>query len=261
VASGLLADGRLSELVPVLGGNRKGESDMGSRLLGKLPVPQAAVILLLVPILLTVWVYYGKQAHFEQLFTTPEGRWNPDVFSAIYEYIMAFLLMFCIPALVVKVVFKENLRDFGVQLGNWRTGLCFVAIGSPILLAIAWAGSSDVAIQAEYPLAKSTMRNLPLLLVVEIVYLVYYVGWEFFFRGVMLFGLEGQYDAVTGILVQTIPSTIVHIGKPASENFAAILAGLAFGYMAIRTRSILYPLVLHAIVGIGTDVFVTLRLT
>ena len=77
----------------------------------------------------------------------------------------------------------------------------------------------------------------------------------------MLFGLERQYDAVTSILIQTIPSTIVHIGKPASESFAAILAGLAFGYMAIRTRSILYPLLLHAVVGIGTDVFVTLRLT
>ena len=234
---------------------------MGSRLLGKLHAPQATVILLLVPILLTVWVYYGKQAHFERLFTASEGRWNPDVSSVIYEYMMAFLLMFCIPALVVKAAFKANLRDFGMQLGDWRTGLWIVAIASPILLAVAWVGSSDVAVQAEYPLAKSTMRNLPLLLAVEILYLVYYLGWEFFFRGFVLFGLERQYDAVTSILIQTIPSTIVHIGKPASERFAAILAGLAFGYMAIRTRSILYPLLLHAVVGIGTDVFVTLRLT
>jgi membrane protease YdiL (CAAX protease family) len=91
-------------------------------------------------------------------------------------------------------------------------------------------------------------------------YLVYYLGWEFLFRGFMLFGLEGRCGAVLAILVQMIPSAIVHIGKPASESFAAIAAGLVFGYVAFRTRSILYPLLLHAIVGIGTDVFVTLHL-
>ena len=77
----------------------------------------------------------------------------------------------------------------------------------------------------------------------------------------MLFGLEKKYGAFTAILIQTIPSAIVHIGKPASESFAAILAGLVFGYLAIRTRSIFYSFILHAAVGIGTDIFVTLRLT
>jgi uncharacterized protein len=77
----------------------------------------------------------------------------------------------------------------------------------------------------------------------------------------MLFGLEKRYGPLTAILFQMIPSAIVHIGKPAGESFGAILAGIIFGYLAIRTRSILYPLILHATVGISIDIFVTLRLT
>jgi membrane protease YdiL (CAAX protease family) len=76
----------------------------------------------------------------------------------------------------------------------------------------------------------------------------------------MLFSLERRYDALLAILVQTIPSAMVHIGKPVAESFAAIVAGVAFGYLSWRTRSILYPLVLHAVVGIATDAFVTWRL-
>ena len=76
----------------------------------------------------------------------------------------------------------------------------------------------------------------------------------------MLFSLERRYDALLAILVQTIPSAIVHIGKPVAESFAAIVAGVAFGYLSWRTRSILYPFVLHAVVGIATDAFVTWRL-
>ena len=223
--------------------------------------PESSFILIVVPILLTVWVYFGKQADFDQLFKGFQGRWNQDFYSAVFEYLTAFLLMFWVPYFIIKMVFRKGLKEFGFRIGDTRYGFRFVAIALPFLLWAAYVGSSGSAMQSEYPLAKSTMRHLPLFLTVQVFYLMYYVGWEFLFRGFMLFGLEKQFGAITAILIQTIPSAIVHIGKPASESFGAIFAGLVFGYLAIRTRSIFYPLILHAIVGIGTDVFVTLRLT
>lgn len=220
---------------------------------------KSTLILLVVPIVLMLWVYCGKQAQFDRLFGQIQGRWGQDFYSTIYEYLVAFLLMFVVPFLVVKLAFKQDLREFGFRLGDARYGLRVLVIALPVLLLVAYVGSLDSAIQAEYPFAKSAMRHVPLFLLVESFYLLYYLGWEFLFRGFMLFGLEERYGAVLAILVQMIPSAIVHIGKPASESFAAIAAGLVFGYVAVRTRSILYPFLLHAAVGIGTDVFVTLR--
>lgn len=221
---------------------------------------ESALILLVVPIVLLLWVYCGKQTHFDRFFGQIQGRWDQDFYGTIYEYLTAFLLMFVVPFLVVKLVFKQDLCEFGFQLGDARYGLRVLVIALPILLLSAYAGSLDPAIQAEYPLAKSAIGHVPLFLLAELFYLIFYLGWEFLFRGFMLFGLEERHGAVLAILVQMIPSAIVHIGKPASESFAAIAAGLVFGYVAFRTRSILYPLLLHAIVGVGTDVFVALRL-
>jgi membrane protease YdiL (CAAX protease family) len=214
---------------------------------------------LVVPIILMLWVYYGKQTAFDELFGQVGGCWGQDVCSAIYEYSAAFLLMFAIPLLIVKVAFKGSLRGFGFRMGDARWGFRFVAIALPVSLLAAYVGSLDPAVREEYPLAKSMIGDVSTFLIVEVFYLVYYLGWEFLFRGFMLFGSE-KYGALAAILMQVIPSTIVHIGKPASESFAAIVAGLVFGYIAVRTRSILYPLILHAVVGIGTDVFVALRL-
>jgi membrane protease YdiL (CAAX protease family) len=216
-------------------------------------------ILLVVPIILMLWVYYGKQAAFAELFGRVGGCWDDDSASVIYEYSAAFLLMFLIPVLLVKAAFKGSLREFGFRMGDARWGFRFVAIALPVSLLAAYIGSLDPAVREEYPLAKSMIGDVSLFLIVEAFYLIYYLGWEFLFRGFMLFGLE-EYGVLVAILIQTIPSAIVHIGKPASESFAAIVAGLVFGYLAVRTRSILYPLILHAAVGIGTDVFVALRL-
>lgn len=218
----------------------------------------AHLILLLTPILLTLWVYFGRHVSL-----TPESLPNPlpvawDVFSVLWEYLAAFVLMFVIPALIVRLAWRQPLAAFGFTFSDWRLGLRLVAAIAPVMLLAAWLGSFDPAMQAEYPQARSALASLPLFLLLEGVYLVYYLGWEFLFRGFMLFGLEKSYGALAAILIQTIPSTLVHIGKPFNETFSAIFAGILFGFVAWRTRSILYPLILHALVGIGTDVFAAL---
>jgi membrane protease YdiL (CAAX protease family) len=224
--------------------------------------PESAFILFIVPVILTLWVYYGKQANFDQFFKGFKDSLNNDIYSTIYEYSTAFLLMFWVPYFFVKMAFKKGVREFGFQMGDKRYGFRFVLIAVPLLIWSAYIGASGAGIQKVYPLAKSAVDHLHLFVIVEIFYLIYYVSWEFFFRGFMLFGLEKRYGSLTAILIQTIPSAIVHIGipaKPATESFGAIFAGLIFGYLAIRTRSIFYPLLLHAVVGIATDIFVTLR--
>ncbi len=221
---------------------------------------RSMVILLLVPLVLTVWVYYGKQADFPELFPKIAAGLSIPGSSTIYEYLAAFLLMGLIPFVFAAIFFKRTLKDLGLRPGDWRFGLKSLAILAPLFLLFAYLGSGDAAMQAEYPLAGQVMRHAPSFLIIELFYLLYYFGWEFLFRGLMIFGLEDRFGAVAVILIQTIPSAIVHIGKPAAESFAAIPAGLLFGYLAVRSRSFLYPLFLHAVIGIGTDLFITMRM-
>ncbi len=220
---------------------------------------KARWILLLTPILLTIWVYFGKRFNFSQYFTS-SGRLPTDAAAVIFEYLAFFLLMFCVPALLIKLVWKQRLRDYGLQWGDWRAGLRIVALVLPFMLLGAYTAAHDPGMRAEYPLAKSMMHSMPLFMLSELFYLVYYFAWEFFFRGFLQTGMHKVYGPVMAILIQTVPSAIVHIGKPFAEIFSAILAGLVFGYAAWRTRSIFFSMLLHAVVGISTDLIITLLL-
>jgi membrane protease YdiL (CAAX protease family) len=167
--------------------------------------------------------------------------------------------MFAVPFLVMVLLFQKDPGELGLQLGDTAYGWRALVIGVPVALVVAYVSSASPAMQSEYPQAKSTMRRPLTFLIAEACYLIYYLGWEYLFRGFMLFGLAQGYGAAPAILVQTIPSALVHIGKPAVESFAAIVAGVVFGYVALRTRSILYPFVIHATIGIALDVSSTLR--
>jgi membrane protease YdiL (CAAX protease family) len=225
------------------------------------PDLETGFILLIVPIVLLCWVYYGKRTAFERFFGRRPPPPNSEVYGVLYEYSAAFVLMFVAPFVVMTAGFKADPREFGLQPGNVRLGGRILGFGVPLALIAAWLGAARPAMQVEYPLAKSIKGAPRQFLLVEAFYLIYYVGWEFLFRGLMLFGLRQQYDALLAVLVQTIPSALVHIGKPATESFSSIVAGVLFGYIALETRSIFYPVILHAVVGIATDVFVTLRTT
>lgn len=217
-------------------------------------------ILLLVPVLLTLWIYFGKQDFFDKSFGNLMNVWNQDFYSTVYEYLCAFIFMFVIPFIFIKFIFKERLTDYGFQKGDTGYGLKFFLLSIPIILLLMYVGSGTESVQQEYPLAKSIVNHTNYIIIIEIVYLIYYISWEFLFRGFMLFGLEKKYGGLFAILIQTIPSTIVHIGKPFGETMGAVIGGLILGYVALRTRSILYPFLMHALLGISTDIFVILRL-
>ena len=74
----------------------------------------------------------------------------------------------------------------------------------------------------------------------------------------MLFGLEEKFGYYA-IFIQMIPFLILHNGKPVLEAFGAIIAGLALGVLAYRTRSIFYCVFTHACVMFSIDFISILR--
>ncbi len=217
------------------------------------------LILLLVPVSVTLWVYFGRDAHALPLLTPLARHWDRDVLAVVYEYILALLLLFAVPAVAARFLLGCRLAEVGLTVGDRALGWRLVAILLPLALISAYIGSFDPAMQREYPLAKSALIDPLLFTGIEALYLSFYFAWEFLFRGFMLFGLEREWGPVAAILIQTMPSTLAHIGKPFAEIVAALLAGLVLGYVAVRTRSILYGLLMHAVVGIILDILVVMH--
>jgi membrane protease YdiL (CAAX protease family) len=153
---------------------------------------------------------------------------------------------------------KTSIRDLGGGLGDRRFGSIFVAITLPlIILPLAYVSSNVPEVIMEYPLAKVLFSWPQMVVWYELAYvLIYYTAWEFYFRGFLLFGLESVFGGVSAILIQTISSTLVHIGKSEGELMGSIVAGVVLGALALRTRSFWYGFIIHACLGVFVDLFV-----
>ena len=93
--------------------------------------------------------------------------------------------------------------------------MLLAAAGLPIALVVGFIGSRDPAMQIQYPLSKEACADPRRFVRFEIAYFVlYYVPWEFVFRGLLFFPLVPLIGLIPALAVQTIISTLYHFGHP-----------------------------------------------
>jgi membrane protease YdiL (CAAX protease family) len=146
------------------------------------------------------------------------------------------ILFLLVPLLFIIIVFRESPRDYGFTLGDWRAGLVITIGGILLMTPIIWfLAKLDPSSQAYY---QNMTANLPWNTFGQI------FAWEFMFRGFILFGYARKFGE-NALWIQAVPFALLHIGKPEIETLSTIFGGFAFGWIAYRTRSFLYPFIIH----------------
>ena len=211
-------------------------------------------------VLLTVYLYQGHYTWFAPIVGWDGTRGTVGEWYAHgCQFLLAFALMLVVPVLWIRFGLKEKLAEHGLCLGDWRFGLPFLGIAMVVLAIPLYINAANPEFRAEYPLALLAGRSAGHFLLWESCYLVYYIAWEFFFRGFWQIGLGRRMGIFPAMALQTAVSTVMHIGKPEGETMTAIVGGVALGLVAIRTRSILYVVLIHWYVGMLTDLFCLIR--
>jgi membrane protease YdiL (CAAX protease family) len=218
---------------------------------------KATIILFVSPLLLVTWKYFGTPDFYHQRFSSRLLLWDdPAATAAIYSFVASFVLLGLVPALVVKLVFREKLSDYGVQLGKGKRVLRSVLLWAPLFLLSAYSASGDSAIVEEYPINKSAGASASMFGIHACAYVVFYLGVEFHFRGFLQFGLRESMGTANAVLVQAGATVLYHIGKPSMEAYGSVLGALLWGILAFRTQSLLPGLILHSLLGISLDWFI-----
>lgn len=179
--------------------------------------------------------------------------------NVLIGFIGTLLSLLVIPLIYVKIIRKKPLTDFGTTFGIKKWGFISVALFL-LSIPVLYFGSQDQNIINTYPLTKDILVSWPIWLGYELLYIsIYYIPYEFFFRGVLQLGLSKHWKKWQSILYVTALTTLLHLTKPLTEILAAAAAGVIFGILAEKTKSWYYPFLMHIIVGISTDIFCGLR--
>ena len=227
----------------------------------------AFVVLMASTLLLFAFHYWGRPQFYvssgliqwvaERLGGTLQS--HPGVGAYLYWGATSLVVRTLVPAAVVIWIIRESPRDYGFRIRGIAKH--FPAYGAMYLImlpVLVWASSFD-SFLSYYPFYDRATEGGAAFWLYEIGYAFQFVGIEAFFRGFMTFGLAKRFGLL-GIAIMTVPYVMIHFGKPAPEAFAAIIAGLVLGYLALRSKSFVPGIFLHVGVAITMDLLVLWRL-
>lgn len=156
------------------------------------------------------------------------------------KYIDRVFLYFVIPLLVILIVFRENPREYGFSFGDWKLGVTYTVLGILLMApVIYYLGHGDDTMKKYY---ERFLVGLPWTTFLDL------IGWEFFFRGWILFAYTRKFGH-EALWLQAVPFALAHISKPEVETLSTIFGGFAFGWVAWRTKSFVYPFLIHWFIG------------
>jgi len=169
---------------------------------------------------------------------------------------LSFLLFAIFPALIIIFLLKEPLKDFGVSLGERKTGIllsvafmiAFVFANYFILFHTKYGGDFSI------PRVISGSFTVFLLFEIFISLPLHFFG-EFFFRGFLQLGLEKRLGTYSLFLAAILPAAL-------SFRSSAVMIALIFfsslgaGFIVRQSRSILYPTLALWMVSMSLDIMI-----
>jgi membrane protease YdiL (CAAX protease family) len=161
--------------------------------------------------------------------------------GSIVTWSLILISFYMIIPLIISAGLRFSHKELGIRIpsrhGWWLTGIfLFLAV----LLAVG--GTLIPSMVSYYP--RFYMNSWLDFIKGELIMGVIMLTHETFFRGFLLFPLAGK-DKKLAILIQDIPYTLVHIGKPAVEVPYSFFAGLVFGWLDVESDSFLPSFLVH----------------
>lgn len=227
------------------------------------------VALIIVATVLMFHEYYGARFYFDTTIRPLLRAWaeahvseaNPDPLGLVkYDELYghgywAFTRVFgyVLPVGIWLLAYrKDSILDMGLRGRGF-----FAHVKLYALFLVVVAGAMVVVARAPdfgtyYPFYKLATRSWYDLILWECMYFAQFFALELFFRGWLLGALRPRMGSAA-IFVMAVPYCMIHFGKPYLEVSGAILAGIALGSLAMKTKSIYQGFLLHITIALSMD--------
>ncbi len=158
-----------------------------------------------------------------------------------------------VPFVVWKICFRrDSLLDMGLRVRGLLSHAWIYALCLAVVLPAVFIVSRSPDFASYYPFYNHASRSWFDLAVWETMYFAQFFALEIFFRGFWLSGLRNTLGS-GAIFAMCVPYCMIHYGKPYLEAAGAVVAGIALGSLAMRTKSIYSGFLVHVTVALSMD--------
>lgn len=197
---------------------------------------------------------YRPARLFSGLVADPQAR------AVLVQRLYGLLFLGLLPLILILLLPDRRLASYGLEFQfaaappAWAW-LLFALI--PLLAAQSVRGSGKQAtgLRAMYPQMRFSSWTPQRLVLSLGSWILFLVGYEFLFRGFLLFASLKVLDPLSAIVLNTALYSLAHIYKGPGETFGSIPVGFLLCYLSMETGNIGMALGLHVVMALSNELF------
>lgn len=220
---------------------------------------RTVVVLTMTAVLVILQMKFGSRRLFKTELAEAFSLPATDLFAWGWWFVMQGTLGFVVPVLILKYGFSLTRDQMGLGAGDWKFAGFVAALYIPVVLVGTWILSDGQAFQDNYPHLKEATTSWQTFLIYQALFLFYWIGWEYLWRGFVLFGTKHTLGFYA-IFVQALPFAVLHYAKPFPEAMLSIVGGILLGALVWRSGSFWIAVPIHWVQMFALDLFSTLRI-
>jgi membrane protease YdiL (CAAX protease family) len=183
------------------------------------------------------------------------GIKNAMELRVYFRQISGFIFLGCIPALAVLTILPGGLAEYGLGFSIGANMLYYTLLLAIIVVVINFFASKSPFNLERYPLIRVKHWNAKLLVFSSLGWIIYLIGYEFLFRGFLLFVCIDYFGIWPSVAINILVYSFAHIPQGFKETAGAIPFGLILCYFTILSGTIWAALILHIVLALSNEWF------
>jgi membrane protease YdiL (CAAX protease family) len=161
--------------------------------------------------------------------------------------IIPFLLFVCL----IGILPSEAGFTSGVSGRYWYLLVIFLAI----VTVLTFIGSKKKITQERYPQLRIKVWSLKYSIISVSGWILYILGYEFFFRGIFLFICFREFGFWAALLINVFLYALVHLDQGVFMSLGSVPLGVILCLLSLLTGSFLFAFLIHSWMALSNEIF------
>lgn len=125
----------------------------------------------------------------------------------------------------------------------------------PVIIFLGYFPAQKASNLALYPQIRILRWNKQLILISALSWIIFLVGYEFLFRGFLLYASMEVLNPASAIALNSAIYALAHIYKGPGETFGAIPVGIILCLLTLQTGNIWSAVIIHSLMALSNEWF------
>jgi len=175
--------------------------------------------------------------------------------QVVFQRLLGFLLLGLVSVLIILLLPGKDVQEYGLSFTFRSSPPWWSYLLIPMILILSYLSAGKPTNLEQYPQIRALQWTRSMMCLSGISWFIFLVGYEFLFRGFVLFASLELLEPVPAIALNCALYAFAHFYKGPAETFGSIPAGVLLSYLSLVTGNIWCAVLLHSVMALSNEGF------